>query len=88
MPGAPRDEDLLRDLPADALAPVQRAALDRILARLDAAERVCVMVGTSLSPKRRAAQDKKMHWFDVGIAVKQWEALAKPEDSESQGDTS
>jgi ABC-type cobalamin transport system ATPase subunit len=88
MPAAaPRDEDLLRDLPADALTPDRRAALDRVLTRLAAAEKVCLMVGTSLSPKRRATQEKKTYWFDVGVAVKQWEDLATGADAASQGET-
>jgi hypothetical protein len=75
------DEEIVRTLPEEALALLsteQRAALDRILARLAAAERVCELVKVSLSPKLRQASEKKLHWWDVGIAVKEWEELAKP----------
>jgi hypothetical protein len=74
-----KDEELLRDLPGEALALMsddQRAAIDRVLARLAAAEKVCGMVRTSLSPKLRQASPKKLNWWDVGIAVKEWEVLA------------
>jgi hypothetical protein len=59
-----------------ALQPEQRAAVKRILARLDSAERACRMVAASLSPKARAAATKKTYWFDVAIAIKQWQDLA------------
>ena len=75
------DEQILRDLPDDVLtlfSAKQRAALDNVLARLAAAEKVCEMVSTSLSPKQRKASEKKLYWWDVGIAVKDWEAVAKP----------
>jgi hypothetical protein len=76
-----RDEEIVRNLPADALVTLserQRAAIDGVLARLEAAEKVCAMVGDSLSPKRRAAtKDKKLYWWDVAGAVSDWEKLAK-----------
>ena len=85
MASAPMsDEEIVQSIPDDGLAPVsagQRAALDRILARLAAAEKVCELVRVSLSPKLRKAAEKKMYWWDVGIAVKEWETLAKPEAS-------
>lgn len=51
------------------------AALDHLLARLEAAEKVCGMLKVSLSPKLRKAAEKKTYWFDVAVAVKQWEDL-------------
>lgn len=60
-----------------ALTPEQRAAVDRVLARLEAAEKACRMVAESLSPKARAAATKKTYWFDVAIALKQWQDLAE-----------
>jgi hypothetical protein len=51
------------------------AALDRLLARLEAAEKVCELIKVSLSPKLRQAASRKPQWWDVGIAVKQWEEL-------------
>jgi hypothetical protein len=55
--------------------PAAAAALDRLLARLAAAEKVCGMVKTSLSPKLRKAAPKKLYWWDVGAAVQEWETL-------------
>jgi hypothetical protein len=49
------------------------ASLDRLLARLEAAEKVCELVKVSLSPKLRQAASRKPQWWDVGIAVNQWE---------------
>ena len=75
------DEQIIRTFPEEALALLsqeQRAALDRIPARLAAAEKVCELVRVSLSPKLRKASEKKMYWWYVGIAVKEWETLAKP----------
>ena len=75
------DEDIVRILPTEAVAALsdeQRAALQRILARLEAAEKVCEMVKVSLSPKLRQAAERKLHWWDVGIAIKQWEEIEKP----------
>jgi hypothetical protein len=74
------DEEIVRALPEEVLAlfsTQQRAALDRVLARLAAAEKVCRLVGDSLSPKRRAEQAKKTYWWDVAAAVKEWETAAK-----------
>jgi hypothetical protein len=74
------DEEIVRTLPAEALAALseqQRAALDHVLARLEAAEKVCELVGVNLSPKRRAEKGKKVYWWDVAAALKDWEALAK-----------
>jgi hypothetical protein len=75
------DEEIVRGLPAGALAELserEKAAIDCVLARLEAAEKVCGMVGDSLSPKRRAAsKDKKLYWWDVAGAVSDWEKLAK-----------
>lgn len=76
----PSDEEIVRSFPDEVVASLsetQRAALDRILARLAAAEKVCEMVKVSLSPKLRQAAEKKTHWWDVGIAIKQWEGVAK-----------
>jgi hypothetical protein len=36
------------------------------------------MVAVSLSPKARAAQTKKLYWFDVAGALKEWQDLTKP----------
>ena len=72
----PSDEKIVRSLPDEVVASLsetQRAALDRILARLATAEKVCELVKVSLSPKLRQAADKKPSWWDAGIAVKQWE---------------
>jgi hypothetical protein len=60
-----------------ALTAEQRAAVGRVLARLEAAEKACRMVAESLSPKARAAATKKTYWFDVAIALKQWQDLAE-----------
>lgn len=73
------DEELLKSLPDEFLAmlsPEQRAAIDRLPARLAAAERVCGLVRVSLSPKLRQTE-KKTYWWDVAAAVKEWETLAK-----------
>lgn len=67
------DEETLRAIPAGTLSPEREAALERVLARLTAAEKVCEMIRTSLSPKARKAAEKKTYWWDVGIAIKQWE---------------
>jgi len=75
----PSDEEIVRGIPDEVVALLsedQRAAVDRILARLAAAERVCELVKVSLSPKLRQAAEKKTYWWDVGMAVKQWEDLA------------
>jgi TPP-dependent trihydroxycyclohexane-1,2-dione (THcHDO) dehydratase len=50
------------------------AAVERVLARLAAAEKVSEMIKVSLSPKLRKAAEKKTYWWDVGMAVKEWEA--------------
>ena len=74
------DEERLKALPGDLLemlSPEQRAAIDHLLARLAAAERVCGLVRVSLSPKLRQTE-KKSYWWDVAAAVKEWETLAKP----------
>jgi hypothetical protein len=76
------DEEVVRALPDEILtlfSERQRAALDHVLARLAAAEKVCELVGVSLSPKRRAERrDQKVYWWDVAAAVKEWEGSAKP----------
>ena len=75
------DEEILRHLPDEVAAPLsedQRAALDRVLARLTAAEKVCELVKVSLWPKLRQAAEKKTHWWDVAIAIKQWEEVSQP----------
>ena len=70
------DEDTLRaHCAADAVA---SEALERVLARLAAAEKVSEMVRVSLSPKLRQAAPKKAYWWDVGIAIKEWEATREP----------
>lgn len=66
------DEETLRASCAKDTAAA--AALDRVLARLAAAEKVSEMVKVSLSPKLRKAAEKKTYWWDVGMAVKEWEA--------------
>lgn len=66
------DEEVLKSSCAGETAAA--AALDRILARLAAAEKVSEMVKVSLSPKLRKAAEKKTYWWDVGMAVKEWEA--------------
>jgi hypothetical protein len=75
------DEEIVRTLPDEVFAlwsADQRAALDRILARLAAAEKVCGLVKVSLSPKLRKESEKKIHWWDVGMAIKEWESLTTP----------
>jgi hypothetical protein len=75
------DEEVLKALPDEILAQMsedQRAVLVRVFARLEAAEKVCMMVRTSLSPKLRQASPTKLNWWDIGIAVKEWETLANP----------
>jgi hypothetical protein len=71
--GHPSDEEILRTLPG--LPGDQLEAIGRVLARLEAAEKVCGLIKVSLSPKLRQAADRKPQWWDVGIAVKQWEDL-------------
>ena len=76
------DEKTLQSFPDQILALLsaeQRAALDRILARLAAAEKVCRLVSGSLRPRRKTAEKgKRVYWWDVAIAVKEWEKVAKP----------
>lgn len=76
------DEEIvqtLRDEILSLLSAKQRVSLDRILARLTAAEKVCRLVGSNLKPKRRAAEKgRRVYWWDVAIAVEEWEKLAKP----------
>ena len=74
------DVEIVRSLAGEGLAqlsPEQGAAVDRVLARLEAAEKACRMVAASLSPKARAAATKKTYWFDVAVALKQWQDLAE-----------
>ena len=77
------DEETLRAIPGDVLAQLsdaQRAALDHVLARLEASEKVTWLVRDSLSPKARAANKnsgKHVYWFDVAGAIKQWEDLTR-----------
>jgi hypothetical protein len=75
------DEEIVRTLPVEILALLsaeQRAAFDRILARLTAAEKVCRLVGGNLKPKRRTVEKgKRVYWWDVAIAVEEWEELVK-----------
>jgi TPP-dependent trihydroxycyclohexane-1,2-dione (THcHDO) dehydratase len=66
------DEEILGGCCANDEA--AKAALDRVLARLAAAEKVSEMIKVSLSPKLRKAAEKKTYWWDVGMAVKEWEA--------------
>jgi hypothetical protein len=66
------DEEILKTSCAAGTA--EAAALDRVLARLAAAEKVSEMIRVSLSPKLRKAAEKKTYWWDVGMAVKEWEA--------------
>ena len=75
------DVEIVRALSSEAeaaLTPEQRAALGRVLARLEAAEKACRMVAESLSPKARAAATKKTYWFDVAVAIKQWQDAGQP----------
>ena len=76
------DEEIVQTLPDEVLALLsaeQRAALDRILARLTAAEKVCGLVSGNFTPKRKTAEKgKRVYWWDVAIAVKEWEKVAKP----------
>jgi hypothetical protein len=65
------DEEILKSSCVAGTA--GEAALDRVLARLAAAEKVSEMVKVSLSPKARKAAEKKTYWWDVGMAVKEWE---------------
>jgi hypothetical protein len=75
------DEEIVQTLPSRTLAlssAEQPAALDRILARLTAAEKVCRLVGSNFTPKRRTAEKgKRVYWWDVAIAVEEWEKVAK-----------
>ena len=74
------DEEIVQALSDEilGLSAEQRDAVDRVLARLAAAEKVCEMVKISLSPKLRKASTNKLYWWDVGMAVKEWETLLKP----------
>ena len=72
------DVEIVRGLAGGDLArlPQQSTAVERVLARLEASEKACRMVAASLSPKARAAATKKTYWFDVALAIKQWQDLA------------
>jgi hypothetical protein len=73
------DVEIVRGLAGGDLArllPGQSVAVERVLARLEASEKACRMVAASLSPKARAAATKKTYWFDVAVAIKQWQDLA------------
>ncbi len=76
------DEETVETLPDEILALLsveQRAALDRILARLAAAERVCGLVKGSLTPRRRTQEKgKRVYWWDVAIALEEWQKVARP----------
>jgi len=76
------DEETVETLPDEVLALLsaeQRAALDRIYARLAAAEKVCALVKGSLTPRRRTQEKgKRVYWWDVAIALDEWEEVAKP----------
>lgn len=62
---------------ADVLSEEQLGKFDRILARLASAERVCALVGSSLKSRGRSKdKGKRIYWWDVAIAVEQWEKLA------------
>jgi hypothetical protein len=74
------DLGLVRAL-SDSASVEQRAALDRVLARLEAAEKVCTLMSGSFSIKsrqERAKQGKNVYWWDVAGAVNEWEKLVKP----------
>jgi hypothetical protein len=74
------DEKIVRALAEGApgaLSVEEAGAIGRVLARLDAAEKVCGLVAVSLSPKARAAATKKLYWWDVAGAVNEWEKLAR-----------
>jgi hypothetical protein len=75
------DEEIVEALPDEVLAELsaeQRAALDHVLARLAAAEKVCGLVKVGLSPKLRKSSGRKLYWWDVAIAVKEWEEITTP----------
>jgi hypothetical protein len=76
------DEEIVQTIPDEIptlLSAEQRAALDRILARLVAAERVCGLVSGNFTPKRKTAEKgNRVYWWDVAIAIKEWEKMAKP----------
>lgn len=70
------------EVPA-SLRAQDRAALDRLLARLAAAETVCKLIRTNFTPdftpKRRGADRAgRAQWWDIGIALEAWEKTAKP----------
>jgi hypothetical protein len=61
---------------AAALSEEQLAMLDHIMARLEAAEKVCTLVGSSLKSRGRSKdKGKRIYWWDVAIAIEEWEKL-------------
>ena len=63
---------------AGVLTEEQLADLDHILARLAAAEKVCAFVGSSLKSRRKSREkEKRVYWWDVAIAIEEWEKLAR-----------
>jgi hypothetical protein len=80
----PSTLEILKALPdqaGQALSAQQRAALGQVLVRLAAAERVCHLLRTnftpSFTPKRRGADRAgRAQWWDLGIALKEWDKLA------------
>jgi hypothetical protein len=63
---------------AGALSEKQLADLDRILARLAAAKKVCALVSGSLKSRSRLVEKgKRVYWWDVAIAVEEWGKLAR-----------
>jgi len=82
----PSAEELLKILPArvrETLTTQEREALARVLARLAAAERVCELLRTNFTsnftPKRRGAdRPGRAQWWDLGIALREWERLVTP----------
>ena len=75
------DEAILQALSEEAAARLsadERAALKRILARLEAAEKACALVRSSLKFRRTTAErGKRVYWWDVAIALDEWAKLAK-----------
>ncbi len=75
------DEEVLQALAT--LSAQERDVLNRVLARLAAAETVCGLLRTNFTPnftpKRRTAdKGKRAYWWDVAIALREWEKVAKP----------
>ncbi len=71
-------EQIFRSEITALLSNEQLTHLDRILARLAAAEKVCILVGRSLKARRKKGEKgKRVYWWDVAIAIEDWEKLAE-----------